>query len=349
MSPAFVLCQVLSLQCGAAAAKNLFPTLGPVSTVLLRLWLAALILIALARPRLRSLHPRRLVPVALLGCVLAAMNLAYFQAVARLPLGIAAVLELLGPLAVATAMSRSRADVLGVALAFAGIAMIGLPEHAGITATGLALGLLAAALRAAYVLLNARVGRVTTDLSGLALAVVIGALVYSPFGLVFGRTNQLAEPRNLALGLLVAVLSSALPYTLDLMTLRRTSARAFGVLICLSPAVGGIIGYVALEEELSATQAVAIALITSAGILVSRQADPAPATALAPSDAAAIGQIRASTARRPGGTQDGMPDGPPEGDTADGAGHGPTRRPPVPRSEAGRVRPGAADPADRPL
>ncbi|MCK9900531.1 hypothetical protein CC117_11000 [Parafrankia colletiae] len=271
-----MLAQVLSLQCGAAAAKNLFPAAGTTMTVLMRLWFAALILLALARPDLRVTCAGDIRPVVTLGCVLAAMNMAYFQAVAHLPLGVAAVLELLGPLAVATVMSRSRTDVLVAALAFGGITLIAFPGGAGVTAAGLGLGLLAAVLRASYVLLSRHIGRATADLSGLAVALLVGAVVFTPFALVFGQVDRLGDPRNLALGLLVAVLSSALPYTLDLHALRRTSARVFGVLICLGPAVAGIVGYTVLGEQLSPRQVVAVLLITIAAVLVSRQKDAVP-------------------------------------------------------------------------
>ncbi|MCK9900220.1 hypothetical protein CC117_13950 [Parafrankia colletiae] len=274
-----VLAQVLSLQCGAAAAKNLFPAAGTTATVLMRLWFAALILLALARPNLRVACARGIRPVAALGCVIAAMNMAYFQAVARLPLGVAAVLELLGPLTVATVLSRSRTDVLAAALAFGGITLIAFPGGAGVTSAGLALGLLAAVLRASYVLLSGHVGRATADLSGLAVALLVGAFVFTPFALAFGGVDRLGHPRNLALGLLVAVLSSALPYTLDLHTLRRTSARVFGVLICLGPAVGGIVGYILLGEQLSPRQMIAVLLITTAAFLVSRQKGAVPGRA----------------------------------------------------------------------
>ncbi|EFC83369.1 EamA family transporter [Parafrankia sp. EUN1f] len=268
-----VLAQVLSLQCGAAAAKNLFPAVGTTATVLMRLWFAALLLLALARPNLRVTCARDIRPIAALGCVLAAMNMAYFQAVAHLPLGIAAVLELLGPLAVATVMSRSRADALAAVLAFGGITLIALPRGAGVTAAGLTLGLLAAILRASYVLLTGHIGRTTADLSGLAVALLIGASVFTPFALAFGHVHRLGDPRNLALGLLVAVLSSALPYTLDVHTLRRTSARVFGVLLCLGPAVGAVVGYLLLGEQLSLRQVMAVLLITTATLVVSRPKD----------------------------------------------------------------------------
>ncbi|CAO5252112.1 EamA family transporter [Frankia sp. AgKG'84/4] len=271
-----VLAQVLSLQCGSAAAKNLFPAVGTTATVLMRLWFAALILLALARPNLRATWARGMRPVAALGCVLAAMNMVYFQAVAYLPLGVAAVLELLGPLTLATVMSRSRADAATAALAFGGITLITFPHGAGVTTAGLALGLLSAVLRASYVLLSRHIGRASTDLSGLAVALLIGATAFTPFALVFGDVSRLDDPRNLALGLLVAVLSSALPYTLDLHALRRTTARVFGVLICLGPAVGAIVGYTLLGEALSSRQIIAILLISAATLLVSRRKADAP-------------------------------------------------------------------------
>ncbi|WP_396231022.1 EamA family transporter [Frankia sp. EI5c] len=170
-------------------------------------------------------------------------------------------------------MSRSRADILAAVLAFGGITLIAFPSGAGVTVAGLALGLLAAMLRASYVLLTGHIGRRTADLSGLAVALLVGALVFTPFALASGRIDRLGDPRNLALGLLVAVLSSGLPYTLDLHALRRTSARVFGVLLCLGPAVGGIVGYLLLGEQLSPRQVIAVLLITTAALVVSRPKD----------------------------------------------------------------------------
>jgi len=261
-APALVLAQITSLQLGSAVAKDLFADVGVTATAALRITLAAIVLCALVRPRLGSFTRAQWRAAVALGVVFAAMNLAYFQAIRVLPLGVAATLELLGPLLLAVALTRSRSDLAWVALAVAGVLLLGAPGGR-LPLLGMVLGLLAAGCRAGYVLLNRKVGRVFEDWAGLALALAIGACLLAPIGAVSGGT-RLLDPGVLAAGVLVALLSSLLPYSLDLLVLRRISPRLFGILLSLTPAVGALVGFAVLAEALTSREVLAILLVVAA-------------------------------------------------------------------------------------
>lgn len=261
-APGLVLVQIVSLQLGSAVAKGLFAEVGATATAAMRIVLAAVVMCVVVRPRVRGLGRDRWTAVLALGAVLALMNLAYFSAIALLPLGVAATVELLGPIALALALTRRLLDVLWGLLAVAGLALLAWPDGP-LPGAGIAVGLLAAAGRAAYVLLNRRVGALFDDWSGLALALAVGACVMAPIGVV-AAGDRLLDGSVLATGLAVAVLSSLLPYSLDLLVLRRISARAFGILLGLGPAVGALVGLVLLGEVLTGWQVVAVAMVAVA-------------------------------------------------------------------------------------
>ena len=279
-----VLTAICSVQLGAAFAKVLFEDLGPAGTVFLRTAFAAIILLAVWRPW-RSFNTSGFAArddvllVVAFGVTLAAMNLCFYEALSRIPLGIAVTLEFTGPLAVAVAGSRRALDVLWVVLAAAGIlllAPIGALGASGIDPLGAGLALLAGAFWAAYILLGARTGRVFPGGTGLAMAMGLSTVLLVPFG-VADAGAALLDPRLLAAGLGVALLSSAVPYSLELEALRRLPARVFGVLMSLEPAVGALLGFVVLGEMLGLRAIVAIALVVtaSAGVsLVKRPAFP---------------------------------------------------------------------------
>jgi len=277
-----VLAAICSVQLGAAFAKVLFEDLGPAGTVFLRTAFAAIILLTVWRPW-RSLNTsgiaRRddVLLVVAFGVTLAAMNLCFYEALSRVPLGIAVTLEFTGPLAVAVAGSRRALDVLWVVLAAAGIlllAPIGALGASDIDPLGAGLALLAGAFWAAYILLGARTGRVFPGGTGLALAMGLSTVLLVPFG-VADAGMALLDPRLLAAGLGVALLSSAIPYSLELEALRRLPARVFGVLMSLEPAVGALLGFVVLGEMLGLRAIVAIALVVTASVGVSLVKRPA--------------------------------------------------------------------------
>ena len=262
-----MLAQIISLQLGSAVAKGLFADIGVTATAALRISLSAIVLWVLVRPRLRSLTRRQWCAALGLGVVLAAMNLAYFTAIGLLPLGVAASLELLGPLLLAVALTRRPSDGAWVALAVAGVLLLTAPGG-DLPLLGLVAGLAAAAGRAGYVLLSRRVGRVFDGWSGLAVALATGACLLAPWGVV-GAGARLLDPGVLTAGMLVALLSSLLPYALDLVVLRRISPLLFGILLSLSPAVGALVGLVVLDETLDTRQVLAIlcVVVASAGAL----------------------------------------------------------------------------------
>lgn len=271
-----VLAAICSVQLGAAFAKVLFEDLGPAGTVFLRTGFAAIILLAVWRPW-RSLNTsgfaRRddVLLVVAFGVTLAAMNLCFYQALSRIPLGIAVTLEFTGPLAVAIAGSRRALDVLWVVLAAAGIVLlapIGALGASDVDPLGAGLALLAGAFWAAYILLGARTGRVFPGGTGLAVAMGLSTVLLVPFG-VADAGAALLDLRLLAAGLGVALLSSAIPYSLELEALRRLPARVFGVLMSLEPAVGALLGFVVLGEVLGFRAVVAISLVVAASAGVS--------------------------------------------------------------------------------
>ena len=265
---ALVLGGIVSVQVGAAFATTLFDELGPAGTVFVRIGFAAILLLAIWRPRLRLPAGEARRDVALLGVALAAMNLSFYLALDRIPLGIAVTLEFVGPLAVAIAGSRRRLDVLWVALAAAGLVLLAPVPGSDLDALGVGMALLAGSFWGAYILLTARVGRALPGGGGLAIAMGIAALATVPVGLADGG-SALLEPELLAVGAAVALLSSAIPYSLEMEALRLLPERTFGVLMSLEPAVAATVGFVALDQGLAAREVIAIGLVlcASAGAL----------------------------------------------------------------------------------
>jgi inner membrane transporter RhtA len=272
-----VLGSISSVQCGAALATTIFDRVGPAGTVFLRASFAALILLVVARRDVLRLRRHELRDVALFGVTLAAMNLCFYAAIDRLPLGIAVTFEFSGPLAVAVFGSRRRRDLIWAGLAAAGIVLLS-GDFGGrtIDLLGAVLALTAGAFWGAYILLSARVGGRSEGLGGLAAAMAISAVLLAPVGLAAGG-GELGAAEVLARGLAVGVLSSAFPYALEIEALRRLPNAVFGVMMSLEPAVAALVGFLALGQGLAWSEAVAIALVVaaSAGALRSA-ATPAP-------------------------------------------------------------------------
>jgi inner membrane transporter RhtA len=263
-----VLGGIVSVQVGAAVATTLFDELGPAGTVLVRVFFSALVLVALWRPALRGLGGARLRDVALFGFALAAMNFSFYAALDRIPLGIAVTLEFVGPLGVALAASRRAIDLVWVALAAAGIVLLAPASGGDIDGLGIVLALVAGGFWAAYIVLSARIGRSFEGGSGLALAMTVATVLLLPIGVPVAG-SELLDLGVLAAGAAVAMLSSAIPYSLELEALRRLPQGTFGVMMSLEPAVAATVGFVGLEQDLSATEVLAIGLvvIASAGAL----------------------------------------------------------------------------------
>lgn len=264
-----------SVQFGATAATPLFDRIGPVGAVSLRLAFAALVLLAVCRPRVRHLSAADWALVTGFGVALAGMNTLIYSAIARIPLGAAVTIEVLGPLVLSVAVSRRASSWLWAALALGGVALLGRSGLAGLTFTGAAFALGAAAMWAAYIVASQRAGGRFDRLDGLALAMAIGAVLALPLGAVQGGAAML-DPAVLAFGAAVALLSSLVPYSLELVALRRLPAAAFSVLMSLAPAVAAIAGFVALGQEVTPLSALAIAMVVVAGIGAVGSSRPAP-------------------------------------------------------------------------
>ncbi|MHB8690702.1 MAG: EamA family transporter [Solirubrobacteraceae bacterium] len=267
-SPALVLTAIASVQFGSAIATKLFATVGPGGAVLLRLATASLVLTVIGRGgwgRFRGRSRREWLLAAAFGADLAAMNLTFYYALHRLPLGAAVTLEFLGPLAVAVGGSRRRLDLLWALLAAGGILALSQGFGHGLNTTGVILVLCAAACWAGYILINARVGAAFAGSSGLALAMCIATVIALPFGLVDGGT-KLITLRSLGLGAAVGMLSSAIPYSLEVEALRRIAVNVFGVLMSLEPGMAALAGLLVLGQGLSVRSVLGILLVSAASV-----------------------------------------------------------------------------------
>ncbi len=296
--PVLVLTGIVSVQVGAGLAARLFSQVPPAAVTGLRLWTAAVLLAVLGARGLRreisGLIRRRAwsdaAVVVAFGFTLAVMNYSIYQAFARIPLGIAVTVEFLGPLAVAVAASRRALDLAWVALAGTGVALLsqagGPPPAdggqasagaaaaghglAGLNLDGLLFALAAAVSWAVYILLSAATGRRFPGSSGLTLAMGVAALAVTPSGLLAGG-RSLLKPAVLATGAAIGLLSSIIPYSLELETLRRVPAKVFGIWMSLEPAVAALVGLVMLGQGLSLAEWAAIGCVTvaSAGAALS--------------------------------------------------------------------------------
>jgi inner membrane transporter RhtA len=258
-----VLLAVASLQVGAAFAVELFDELGPAGAAFGRNAFAAMILVAIWRPRVRGRSATDLRVAIAFGLALGAMNLCIYEAMDRIPLGVAVTFEFIGPLGVAVAGSRRPLDGLWVALAAAGI--LGLADYSGgsLDAVGVAFALAAGALWAAYIVLSQRTGALFPGGTGLALAMTAGAVLVAPFGIAEAG-SELLRPELLGAVLAVALASSVLPYSLELEALRRLPKRVFGVLMSLEPAVAALAGFAVLGQDLAARDWISIGLVVVA-------------------------------------------------------------------------------------
>ncbi|MEV3985038.1 EamA family transporter [Nonomuraea sp. NPDC049758] len=262
-----VLLSIVSVQLGAAFAKNLFAVLPPSAVVFLRIAAGGLIMAAVARPKLRGLGWRDWAVGAGFGLTLALMNLSYYEALSRLPMGVAVAIEFLGPLGVAVAASRRRLDLAWIGLAGLGVALLAPWGQQASAAWWLGIGfaLVAGACWAAYILLSAAAGRRFPGTTGLSFAMIVSTLVIAPVGVTTGGTDLL-QPSLLLIGLGVGLLSSVIPYSLELHALRRMPKHVFGILMSLEPAVAALAGVLVLGEVLHVQQWAAIVCVVAASL-----------------------------------------------------------------------------------
>jgi len=265
-----VLASIVSVQFGGAMAALLIPIVGVFGSVTLRLTIAAAILLVILRPRLSGRTRADWLVVTTFGVVLATMNLCFYGALARIPIGVTVTIEFIGPLVLATVLSHRRKDLVAVAAAAVGVVLI-----SGVTGTawarldltGPALALAAGAAWAGYIIFSGRTGARFAQLDGLAIAMTISAILVAPFGLLTAG-SALWAPDALWRGAGIAILSSVLPYSLELIALRRLAAHVFGILLSFEPAVAALAGLFLLGQHLSPPQLVGMACVTAASALV---------------------------------------------------------------------------------
>jgi inner membrane transporter RhtA len=271
-----VLLSIVSVQAGAAIAKGLFPVLGPAVTASLRIGLAALLLLLVVRPRLGRLRADQWRAVVPYGLALGLMNFLFYLSLARIPLGLAVTLEFVGPLGLALAGSRRWLDALWAVLAGLGIALVTPWHGTGPDPLGIAFSLLAGGAWVIYIVLGRRTAAVLPGPVAVTVGMVFAALLVLPFGLGSGELAALT-PKLLGLGALLALFSSAVPFSLEMQALKKLTTATFSILMSLEPVAAALSGWWLLHEQLSPGQWVAVVLIAvaSAGATLSAL-KPAP-------------------------------------------------------------------------
>ncbi|GAA2814208.1 EamA family transporter [Streptomyces showdoensis] len=266
----------LSNQIGAATGSLAFPVLGPVGVVAVRQYVAAAVLLAVGRPALRGFTRHQWRPVALLAVVFGTMNLSLYTAIDRVGLGLGVTLEFLGPLAIALAATRRRIDAFCAVVAAAGVVTLMRPQPTT-DYVGMAAGLLGAVCWAAYILLNRTVGRRVPGAQGSAAAALLSAVMFLPVGAYVVLHHP---PTAAAVGYAVAagVLASAVPYLVDLFTLRHVPPAAFGLFMSVNPVLAALVGWIGLGQGLGWTEGAAIGAVVGANVLSIATSGRGPAT-----------------------------------------------------------------------
>jgi inner membrane transporter RhtA len=272
-----VLIGIGSVQFGAAIARTLFDDVGPAGTVMMRIVFASVMLVVLWRPTLRGHDRADLWLAGAFGFSLAAMNFTFYEALDHIPLGPAVTCEFVGPLGVAVFGSRRPLDLVWAGLGAGGILLLAAPGGSSLNAAGVILALVAGLFWAAYILLSARIGRAFAGGTGLALAMVVAGVLVLPFGIAQGGADLL-RPEILAAGVGIAVLSSLIPYSLELEALRRLPPHVFGVLMSLEPAAAALAGLLLLDQVLKANEWAGMALVIAASAGATRFATRATVT-----------------------------------------------------------------------
>ncbi len=258
----------MSVQFGAGVAKDLFDEISPTSMVWLRLVTSSLVLAALARPALRGRSREDWLIALGLGITLGAMNWSIYQSFARIPLGLAVTIEFIGPLTIAVIGSRRARDLVWVALAAAGVGLLGF-GGGDLNVAGVLFALVAGAGWAAYILLSAQTGRRWPGLDGLAVASVIATVMLTPAAIAVGG-GTLLDPRVLALGAAVGLLSSVIPYSFEMTALRTIRPAVFSILMSLEPAAAALAGIIVLQEFLTPVEWLAVACVIVASVGATR-------------------------------------------------------------------------------
>lgn len=263
--PAVVIA-IISVQCGAAIAKGLFPEIGAAATASLRIGLSAAILLIAFRPNLFELNPKQWKYVILYGASLGMMNMVFYLAIARIPVGLGVTLEFIGPLILAIFGSRRVIDFIWVALSILGIVLIAPWTSDGLDILGVLLALLAGVFWAAYIILGGRISKIMKGGEAVSVGMLVATIIILPFGILSGGLSHLT-PKLLGLGAALALLSSAIPFTLEIGALKQLPARTFSILMSLEPAMASLAAFVFLQEYLSVTECIAVGcvVVASAG------------------------------------------------------------------------------------
>jgi len=267
-----VLLSIISVQGGAAIAKGIFPVLGAAATSSLRIVLSALILVIYNRPNLKNLTSAQWKLVSIYGITLGFMNLVFYLAIERIPLGLGVTLEFIGPLVLALTGSKKALDFLWVILAAAGIALIAPWKSEGLDLLGIFLALLAGVFWATYIVIGGRISKIMDSGKAVTIGMLFASIVIIPFALAGGILDNI-KPGIFVAGLALALLSSAIPFTLEMKALRKIPAKTFSILMSLEPAAGALSGMIFLHEYLSVLEwlAVFLVVVASAGAAITRK------------------------------------------------------------------------------
>ncbi|MFV8378005.1 DMT family transporter [uncultured Flavobacterium sp.] len=261
-----VLLAIISVQSGAAIAKGLFPAIGAAGTASLRIGISALILLAVYRPNLKKITVDQWKLVIPYGLSLGAMNLIFYLSIERIPIGLAVTLEFIGPLLVAVLGSKRTIDFFWVLLAAAGIVLIAPWSNNGLDILGVVFALLAGALWAAYIILGGKISKIMKGGDAVTIGMLFASILIVPFGILGNGLSNLT-PQLLGLGVALALLSSAIPFTLEMKALGQLPARTFSILMSLEPAAASICAFIFLQEYLTFNEILAVifVVIASAG------------------------------------------------------------------------------------
>lgn len=267
----FALLAMVSVQTGATVSKSLFQSIGPLGATFLRLGFAAILLLLFWRPDIRHLTRRQIGLAIIFGAAIACMNATFYVAINHIPLGIAVALEFVGPLGVAFLQSRRLKDLLWAALAATGIILLAPIGTTNVDLIGVVFALIAGIFWGVYIIANVQVGRAFSGGHGLALSMLVSACLIAPFGIVTGGSTVF-EPHILLIGLAVSVLSTIIPFSLEMEALRRLPSRVFGIFMSVEPAMAAVIGFLFLHEIITVRDLVAMLLIITASIATSLEA-----------------------------------------------------------------------------
>ncbi|KRD10610.1 transporter [Flavobacterium sp. Root901] len=261
-----VLLAIVSVQCGAAIAKTLFPAIGAAGTASIRIGISAFILLLAYRPNLKTITPAQWKIVIPYGLSLGAMNLIFYFAIERIPIGLAVTLEFLGPLLVAIIGSKRLVDYCWVLLAAMGIALIAPWTNDRLDVLGILFALLAGGLWAAYIILGGKISKIMNGGQAVSTGMLFAAILILPFGFLENGLANLT-PKFLGMGVALALLSSAIPFTLEMKALGQLPPRTFSILMSLEPAAASICGFIFLQENLNFTEIMAVVcvVVASAG------------------------------------------------------------------------------------